>query len=517
MLNRIAIQSLLMYSVVVLVAIAMLVTSAVLPASAQTVPPPLAQLKSGISAEDITCNHGKVLMQKGATPYCITTGSAEQLQERGFVLVEPAMDLDDPSNTAMDSVIVEPEAPVQEGPITELPAALEPEAPVQEGPVSATIPIDVAMTNNRFAIDFYKIISTDNNNNNNIFYSPLSIHTAYSMLYEGARGNTARQMEQVFGFDPDLPTRHDNIISTMSSLNRDDPHATIKLANSMWIQNNFDVLKPYVDVVSDTYEAGIDNVDFADNSDGVRRINEWASEKTNDRITEIFDPTKNYEHIKMALLNAVYFNGTWIMQFPPIDTREADFWINSSQSIRTDFMHMGVKTFDYAKQDGVEVLRLPYKWDRFSMLIILPTERDGDINNLQDMLSDEMIQKWRNDIAPAMISVSIPKFKFDTSYDLVKTLEPLGITDVYDPDLADLRGIYSSTSENAYVDRALQKAYVDVNEAGTEAAAVTAIAVSVTSMPIVDHVFMADHPFIFVIMDDESGTILFMGRFSHPV
>ena len=378
----------------------------------------------------------------------------------------------------------------------------------------AVIPDAIAAANNGFAVDFYREVSAEDGN---IFFSPASMFVAFSALYEGARGNTADQMQQVFGFEPDLQARYNATAHLMSSVNRDDPNATLEMANALWLAVWFAPYDSYVDAVRSVYLADVERVDFVDESDdgGVWMVNTWASDKTNGRIPEVLKQDDVNESTAMVITNAIYFNGTWVTQFLEDETRESYFWMNSTKSIMTDFMNVRSE-FDYAKVDGAQMLRMPYEGDRLSMLIILPDGRDG-MSDLDSTISAMQIEQWNHDMRSQEIIVSVPKFTTKTHYDLMGPLFSLGVSDVFDPDTADLSGIvHVQPDQNLYVSKAIHDAYVDVNEEGTEAAAVTTIVTLEESLPPPPPRFTADHPFIFIIQDDESGAILFMGRLSDP-
>lgn len=369
----------------------------------------------------------------------------------------------------------------------------------------SVIPETVADANNAFAIDFYKQVSSDGN----VFFSPTSIYMAFSMLYEGARDDTAQQMQHVFGFEPDKTMRHEAVADALSSLNRDDPHATLEMANSLWFDKRFTPYDSYLDVARNTYFADVEALDF-DDVQAAGRINDWADEKTHGKITKVLEEIDS--DTVAILLNAIYFKGTWVTQFPTEDTRESEFW-TGTQSINTDFMNV-LGTFNYVARDGVQVLKLPYKGDRLSMLAVLPSDRDG-IEQLEERLSAQLVREWQRDMAKTEVKVAIPKFEMKTSYNLIHSLKTLGMPDVFDKHTANLSGMADVSAQNLYVAGATQDAYVNVNEEGTEAAAVTAITVS-TEEESSPPSFIADHPFIFIIQDDESGAILFMGKVTDP-
>ena len=376
------------------------------------------------------------------------------------------------------------------------------------------IPGDVAYANNAFAVDFYKKVATGGDSGNT-FFSPTSMYTAFSILYEGARHNTAAQIQDVFEFEPNAIARHDIMEQMMSSLNRDDPYATLELANSAWVADWFEPHDSYVDIARGTYRASMERVDFLDG--GVERINNWADEKTHGKIKKVVTQKDVNAHTAMAILNAIYFKGTWVTQFPVEDTKQSTFWKDGTRTVNADFMNVD-GTFGHGYFDGGQVLNMPYKGDRLSMLVVLPDDRDG-MENLQERLSPEIIQEWQQNLANTTMIVSMPKFEMRTHYDLAPVLQSLGMTDAFDPASADLLGVLGVQpgeeygERNLYVSKAVHDGYVKVNEEGTEAAAVTtAVLFSISEPPY----FIADHPFIFIIQDDESGAILFMGRVSDP-
>ena len=376
---------------------------------------------------------------------------------------------------------------------------------------NATIPASIAKSNNEFAIDFYKLVS---DNTNNHFFSPLSIYAAFSILYEGARGNTADELAQTFGFETDDAIRHNDTAHMISSINRNDTHATLALANALWLADGFSPSESYLGIAHETYEATTKTVDFTNTTDSVDRINTWAANNTNNKITEVITENNVDAATAMIINNAIYFKGTWLTQFQPEFTQESDFWLSETNNVTTDFMNTG-DSFNYTKSDGAQVLKMPYEGDRLSMLVILPDERHG-IKQLEENLSAEQIEKWRQELYYTDVSVSMPKFTMFTNYNLIPPLKALGTSSVFSSALSDLTGIVDPGGNRLFVNGASQAAFVDVNEEGTEAAAVTTIIMDFISEPSRSENFIADHPFIFIIQDDESGIILFMGRMYDP-
>ena len=374
------------------------------------------------------------------------------------------------------------------------------------------IPPETAVAINGLAADFYREIS---GNSDNLFFSPASIYVAFGMVNEGARGETALQLRDAFGFGADVELRHDQIHQLMSSLDQRDPHATLRMANAIWLAAWFEPSEPYADIIQDIYRAEVDSVDLP--AVGVELVNAWADEKTEGKIKNVLGPDPLPGYTASVMTNAIYFKGSWAEQFPAEATRPSDFW-TGEQQVQADFMRM-TGLFGYASSPTEQVLRMPYKGDRLSMLVVLPTERNGT-GILDEYITPDMVERWTADLRPTEVAVEMPKFEMKTNYDLIPPLMELGAVDVFDGMTADLSGMadLSGSLQNLYVGGALHDAYVQVNEEGTEAAAVTTIIVGITSEsyepPPVP--FVADHPFLFLILDDRSGTVLFMGRVSDP-
>ena len=370
----------------------------------------------------------------------------------------------------------------------------------------------IATVNNCFAVNFYRQIS---NNNDNIFFSPISVYAAFSMVAEGAKGETASQLQGIFGFEPDRDLRHSATAGLMSSLNRPDPDVAILMANSLWLAEGFEPYDSYVDTVQNTYLSNINSVDFL--GDGVGQINDWTAEKTQGKIPSVLSSDAVDERTAFVLLNAIYFKGAWAVSFPEEYTHELDFWTGTHE-VKADFMSMTMQ-FGYTESDGVQVLRMPYRGERLSMLVMLPSERNG-LNHLEEIAAPEQIDRWKEDLLPTRVDILLPKFEMKTSYDLTRPLRDLGAANVFDQNISDLSAMADLRShQRLYVDTAIQDAYVKVNEEGTEAVAVTKIGggiISTSLKPPEPVPFIADHPFLFLIQDDESGTILFMGRVSDP-
>ena len=383
---------------------------------------------------------------------------------------------------------------------------------------SPEVPQRIAESVNEFAFDFYRKASEAREDSDepeketNIFFSPVSIYAAFSVLYEGARGSTAEQMLGVFGFEPGDAERHAASAHMMAALNAEDPHAVLEMANALWLADWFEPYEQYLEIARRTYLATAEGVDFAgENPPGVKKVNEWAAEKTRGKIQKVLSDG-DVDYLTAAVItNAVYFKGTWLVQFPKEHTREGKFWKDGEDVVDADFMHVS-DVFDYADTGDAQVLRLPYEGDRLSMLAVLPSG-PGGLGQLE--LSAGKMSEYIGMLAPQEVVVSLPKFEIKTGYDLKSSLVQMGMPDAFGKQTADLSGIadLSLLPGNLYVDKAKHDAYVKVNEEGTEAAAVTTIVVGVESLP--PH-FNADRPFLFAIYDEQSGLMLFIGEVSDP-
>ena len=389
------------------------------------------------------------------------------------------------------------------------------DAPAQHLAVDASPPANYESSVNAFAFDLYRAISADEKEaGKNLFFSPISIHTAFSVLYEGARGNTAQQLLGVFRLDPDRGARHEAVSSAAASLGRGDGSSELSLASALWPAEWFAPYDSYLEAARGAYGATVDTVDFTDDSDAVPRINAWASDNTNGLIDNVLTPHDVDDRTAMVITNAIYFKGTWITQFDEGYTREDAFTREDGSIVLADFMEVTAE-FDYAAYDGYQVLRMPYEGDRLSMLVVLPGEPDG-LGRLAGGLSDTTLDGWIAGTDRREVQVIMPKFEAKTNYDLKTILETLGVTDAFDEEQADLTGIGHTIKGRLYVYKASHDAYVAVDEKGTEAAAVTAVLLMPTEEQPRPPAFVADRPFLFIIHDSETGAILFMGRLADP-
>ena len=363
-----------------------------------------------------------------------------------------------------------------------------------------------------FVFAFYSEIAKDSPESN-LFLSPFSISTAFSMAYEGAAGNTASEMQQVFGFISDDQKRRELISDTLARLDSKNDLYKLQIANALWVKDGYQIKQDYLDTAITYYDSTVDNVDFVTN-DGVNKINKWTSEKTQGKIKDVLAPDSTDELTRMVITNAIYFKGKWGNQFNPGNTSDKLFWLDKDNSVTVPMMKSPADMFDYYETKDLQAIKMYYVGGDISMIVLLPKDKNG-LGSLEDSLNMQKLDFIRDMMTREPLTIQMPKFEFETEYKLVGSLENLGIHDAFDKNNADFQGM---TDEQVYLDQAIHKAFVNVNEEGTEAAAITALVVRAQSGPPEPrHEFVADHPFVFIIQENNTGEILFIGRLANPL
>jgi len=370
----------------------------------------------------------------------------------------------------------------------------------------------VVAGNNQFATDLYSQLK---GKDGNVFFSPFSISTALAMTYEGARGQTADEMASVLHLPTNDSARREGYATLLSGINKGNKSYELKTSNELWIQKDWPISGDFTQAISTYYGGGANTLDFKTNPDGSRvTINDRVEEQTNSRIKDLIAPGLITTDTRLVLTNAVYFKGDWAREFNSTFTEEADFSLDNGAKKTVQMMH-STDIFNYTEADGIQVLEMPYSGDDLSMLILLPKE--GELGQLESSLTAETLDAWRQGLRKQEVKVYVPKFRLETEYGLGDTLKGMGMRQAFS-DSADFSGI--SEAEALKISEVVHKAFVEVNEEGTEAAAATAVIMVTTAMPSEPPpptpVFRADHPFIFVIQERSTGNILFMGRVADP-
>jgi len=383
----------------------------------------------------------------------------------------------------------------------------KPEQPSEPEPTSVA---EVANLNNMFGFEMFSNLAQGKQEN--AFFSPYSISSAFSILYEGARGTTQDEIKSVFHFASDDQTRRDYSHQIISDLNKPAQNYILSTANALWVQDKFPILNEYKDVTETYYFSKTENLDFATQQEESRNtINSWVEEKTNDKIKDLLPQGSINDMTRAVITNAVYFLGNWTVQFDEKITQEDDFKTSEQKTVKVPMMNTE-QNFNYGSTDDLQILQMSYKGDDLSMLVLLP--KDNDLSSLEKKLSVKNLNEWKGNMMKKQVNVYLPKFKLETTYSLNENLAKMGMPSVFDPGLADLSGI--DGEKDLYVTGVFHKAFVIVDEKGTEAAATTGIVVGTTSVGPQPEIFRADHPFIFLIQDDRTGLILFMGKVVDP-
>ncbi len=367
----------------------------------------------------------------------------------------------------------------------------------------------VVAGNTEFALDLYARLRTDDGN---LFLSPYSVSTALAMTYAGARGETARQMADVLHFSLEQERLHPALAGLESSVKAagDGAGCSLHVANALWGQKGERFLEGFLALTKKYYGAGFQEVDFAGAAEQARQtINAWVADQTRQKIKELLQGGDVDSATALVLTNAIYFKGSWASQFDPRHTKDAPFRIKDGEKVVVPMMHQ-VRKFAFASAGDLDILELPYAGDRLSMLLLLPKAVDG-LADLEQSLSKEKLDKWQGSLHEQAVRVGLPRFKLESRLDLATTLEALGMSDAFSASRADFSGI--TGRRDLFISLVIHQAQVDVNEEGTEAAAATAVGLKMGAPPTA---FVADHPFLFLIRDRQTGSILFLGRVANP-
>jgi serpin B len=365
----------------------------------------------------------------------------------------------------------------------------------------------VVYANNRFAFELYLQY---NEEEDNIFFSPYSISVALAMTYEGARGQTASEMQSVLHFPEDDIVRRAAFARLYNMYNSNNTDYILSTANALWTQEDYKFLTEYLEIIEQYYMGEATDLDFKGKPEESREtINNWVEERTNDKIKDLIPPGVIDEYTRLVLTNAIYFKGDWAVQFDEEDTREADFKVNAEKTVKAQMMSLCDESFNYTVTDTAQIIELPYKGNDLSMLILLPKE--DSLDSLEACINTENLNMWRSELTETEIDVYMPKFKLETKYALSDTLKDMGMPTAFSESEANFSGM--NGKEDLYITSVIHQGFIEVNEKGTEAAAATGVVMGTTSC---SPTFYADHPFMFLIQDNETGNILFMGRVVDP-
>ncbi len=366
---------------------------------------------------------------------------------------------------------------------------------------------------NRFTFDIYRHLAAKNSEA--LFISPYSISSALSMTYAGASGKTAQEMERVLYLGRDI---HRSMAALIDDINTVPPDSLLaRTANSLWPAKDERLLRQYIETINNYYEASLIPLDFRSDPEKARnKINEWVEKTTEGRIKNIIGEGILKRETPLVLTNTVFFKAEWMTKFEPQNSRVMPFFVAASESVPAVMMTKTESGIKYLKESDLEIAEIPYNDNRMSMLIILP-QKGTDLGNIEKKLDHIKFSEWAIFMSPRKVRLTMPKFKCEQSFELGETLKELGVVSAFSPEEADFSAM--NGRKNIFIGAAVHKTFVEVGEEGTEAAAATAVIMTKTSMinepdDVVD--FKADRPFIFIIKDNKTQAIIFIGRYVKP-
>jgi serpin B len=370
---------------------------------------------------------------------------------------------------------------------------------------------ELASQNNRFAWELYQQVRSEPGN---LFLSPNSISTALAMTATGARGRTAEEMTKALHLDSDPGKYAPQFQQLQARLLDQAKGYELRIANATWGQNAYPFLPEFIANVQKHFRAEARSLDFAGDSEGSRvTINRWVEEMTKDKIRDLIPSGMITGSTKLVLTNAIYFKGKWDTQFQKTATRPADFFPTSGEAFKVDTMHR-TGHMAYAETDAVQLLELPYEKHQLTMVILLPKKKDGLAELEKSMTADQfdgLLRKRKS----ATVNVALPRSKTTASFKLGQTLQLMGMRSAFSDD-ADFSGMTGKPMLK--IAEVVHKAFCEINEEGTEAAAATGVVMKELAAPRVDPPieFKADHPYLYLIRDAQTGSLLFLGRMTDP-
>jgi len=384
-------------------------------------------------------------------------------------------------------------------------------------PVEARYAIDTNATDesvsylsnamNSFCFNLYAQLAMENEGN--VFFSPYSIFVALAMTYEGARNLTADEMYEVLGFQQNDDTMLCSFGKIYNLLNHDIEY-TLNTANAVWKQQNFPFLPEYLRFLENYYMAQATDLDFTDRQQAADQINQWVNEQTQGMIDELLKATDIAPLTMMVLTNAIYFKGTWAHQFDTDDTQDEAFYVTHESIVTVPMMHLSDVTLNFTESDMFQMVKLPYEGDDVSMIILLP--KNHTLSQVEEMISIDNISQWQQEFSPTKLELAMPRFTLETEYYLKDALMTLGMPTAF-TEQADFSGM--NGQKNLFIEKVKHQAIIEVNEEGTEAAGATSVNMALTAIPNMTIVNI-DHPFLFFIQHEETGTILFYGSILNP-
>jgi serpin B len=366
--------------------------------------------------------------------------------------------------------------------------------------------------NSAFAFDLYQRLREEQDEN--LFYSPYSISLALAMTYAGAHSETEQQMAATMHYTLPQERLHpafNALDTTLTSCGDDEDAFQLNIANAIWGQEGYKFLPTFLDTLAENYGAGLRTLDFANETEAARQtINDWVSEQTEEKIQDLIAKGMLDPMVRLVLTNAIYFNGKWVLPFEKSNTRDEPFTLLDSSTASVPMMSQ-VENFKYAQGNGYQAVELPYRDSKASMLLMLPEA--GRFEEIEGVFSAESVTTITERLSPQQVHLFVPKFTFESEFNLSETLIQMGMPAAFgDADFSGMTG-----NRELFISDVVHKAFVAVDEEGTEAAAATAVIMKEFAPMIEDAILMKlDRPFLFLIRDNDTGTILFIGRVLNP-
>jgi serpin B len=385
----------------------------------------------------------------------------------------------------------------------------------EASPMVANDQAAVVKGNNEFAVALYDKLRSQGGN---LFFSPESVSAALAMTYAGARGNTAAEMAKTLRFTLPPDRLHPAMGALLAGLNAPREAYQLRVANALWAEQDYKFLDAFLKLTASDYGAGFNSVDFKGDTEAVRlTINQWVEQKTDSKIKDLLKPGMVSPATRLVLTDAIYFKADWQSQFQKAQTEDEDFHLSTTQTVKAPLMHRA-GGYKYFNGGTFQIPEIPYKTGELSMIVFLPNDMDG-LPAFERSLTASSAKQWLSQLQPVFsVIVTFPKFKVTEQLELGSTLGAMGMPKAFDRNAADFSGM--TGNRELFLSAVIHKAFIDVNEVGTEAAAATAAIMVGHAMrefdPTPPPEFRADHPFVFLIRDNRSGGILFMGRVADP-
>jgi len=389
--------------------------------------------------------------------------------------------------------------------------------------ITSTQAEELVAANNAFATDLYQAVAADSEEN--VIFSPYSVSLAFSMAYAGARGETEAQMQEALHFLPQ-EEQHEGFNALEQHLNQLSETAgqggegavmesgepfRLRIANAAWGQEEFPFQEVYLQTLGRQYGAGMRVLDFGADPEAARQlINEWIAGATEDRIRNMLPPGVIGSNTRLVLANAIYFYGAWLFPFNEGATEDGPFTLLDGRTVTAPLMQQNTARVPYADGEGYQAVALPYTGQKADMLLVLPDE--GRYAEVEEQLSAAFLEEVRGRLETRDVTLTLPRFDFEDDVDLKAQLEAMGMTDPFSS-AADFSGMVEGGG--LWISDALHKATIAVDEVGTEATAATVIAMEESAMERAE--FEATRPFMLAIVEQETGTLLFLGRVLNPV